>query len=137
MRTALRNTVLSQSKLIDSTHIESCKLWLDASVGGNVKSGNSAQFTAVNLEYFSIADNAALSMGDIDFTLAGWFRFDSVPGLNTPNHFLGKWSGEYLLNIENISGTLRLRFWVRNTANTTTTGRPANSLGTPAINTWY
>src|SRR3990167_7828698 len=129
---------LKKRKAFRTTMIPDCKLWLDSSFQrAGVKSGNSAQFTAANLEYFSIADNAALSMGDIDFTLVGWFYFDSVPGLNTPNHFLGKWSGEYLLNIEDISGTLRLRFWVRDTANTTTTGRPANSLGTPAINTWY
>ena len=118
--------------------IPDCKLWPDSSFQHNgVKSGNSAQFIAVNSEYLSIADNPALSMGDIDFMIAGWFYFDSVPGLNVANHFLGKWSGEYLVNIENISGTLRLRFWVRNTANTVTTGRAANTFGTPAINTWY
>ena len=118
--------------------IPDCKLWPDSSFQHNgVKSGNSAQFIAVNSEYLSIADNPALSMGDIDFMIAGWFYFDSVPGLNVANHFLGKWSGEYLVNIENISGTLRLRFWVRNTANTVTTGRHADTLGTPVINTWY
>ena len=86
-------------KLIDPTHLYGCQFWADTVYPGAVKSGNSAQFTAANIEYLSIVDNAALSMGDIDFTVAGWFYFDSVPGLNVANHFLGKWSGEYLLNI--------------------------------------
>src|SRR3990167_7256777 len=129
---------LRKRKTFRPTMIPDCKLWPDSSFQHNgVKSGNSAQFIAVNSEYLSIADNPALSMGDIDFMIAGWFYFDSVPGLNVANHFLGKWSGEYLVNIENISGTLRLRFWVRNTANTVTTGRHADTLGTPVINTWY
>src|SRR3972149_4482135 len=61
------------------THIPDCKLWLDASPSpanvSNVKSGNAAQFIAANSEYLSVADNAALSMGDVDFTLAGCWYF--------------------------------------------------------------
>jgi hypothetical protein len=37
-----------------------------------------AQFTAANNEYLSIEDNADLSVGDIDFWLSGWFKFDSL-----------------------------------------------------------
>src|SRR5688572_29665368 len=36
------------------------------------KLGTAASFTAANQESLAIADNAALSMGDLDFTLAGW-----------------------------------------------------------------
>ena len=35
---------------------------------------NAGQFTAANSEYLSIADNAALSTGDIDFTIPLWAR---------------------------------------------------------------
>ena len=41
------------------------------------KIGNSAQFTAANNESLTRADNASLSVGDIDFTWAGWFMIDS------------------------------------------------------------
>src|SRR3990167_6439218 len=71
--------LLQKKKTFRLTMIPGCKLLLDSSFQHNgVKSGNAAQFTAANLEYLSITDNAALSMGDIDFTIAGWFRFDSV-----------------------------------------------------------
>ena len=39
--------------------------------------GNAAKFTAVSLEYLSIADNASISTGDIDFWLSCWVYFDS------------------------------------------------------------
>lgn len=44
------------------------------------KVGNAAQFTAANSESLSIADNAALSMADIDFTLWAWVYLDSKSG---------------------------------------------------------
>ena len=40
--------------------------------------GNAAQCTRANGEYLSIADNAALSTGDIDFSIAGWGYLDSL-----------------------------------------------------------
>lgn len=42
------------------------------------KQGSAGQFTRVNSEYLSIADNAALSVADIDFTFAVWFYADTV-----------------------------------------------------------
>jgi hypothetical protein len=42
------------------------------------KVGNAGQFTRANSEWLSRADNAALSMGDIGFTICGWMYFDSV-----------------------------------------------------------
>ena len=42
------------------------------------KVGNAGQFTRATTEYLSRADNADLSVGDIDFTFAGWVYFDSV-----------------------------------------------------------
>lgn len=63
------------------------------------KVGTAAQFTAANSEYLSIADNASLSMGDIDFTVGAWVYCDAVTGNPA---VLSKWaiSGsprEYLL----------------------------------------
>lgn len=44
--------------------------------------GSAAQFTAASSQKLSIADNAALSTGTTDFTFAGWFYLDALPGSN-------------------------------------------------------
>ncbi len=41
------------------------------------------QFTLATSEYLSIADNASLSTGDIDFTIAAWVYLDSLSGALT------------------------------------------------------
>ena len=71
------------------------------SVGTAVgKFGSAAAFTALNQESLAIADNAALSMGDLDFTLGGWV-YINVSGGSSFTGIAGKWqvSGnlEYLL----------------------------------------
>jgi hypothetical protein len=43
------------------------------------KVGNAADFDGTN-QSLTIADNTDLSMGDIDFTFAGWVQFDALPG---------------------------------------------------------
>lgn len=43
------------------------------------KLGNAGQFTAANSEYLSHADNAALSVADIDFAFTVWIYADSWP----------------------------------------------------------
>ena len=42
------------------------------------KLGNAADFIPANSEYLSIADNASLSAGDIDFTIACWVFVDAA-----------------------------------------------------------
>jgi type II secretory pathway pseudopilin PulG len=104
------------------------------------KVGNAAQFTRTNSEYLSIADNPALSTGDIDFTICAWAYFDSIgAGLN--RSIAAKWgpggNGEQLEYALIYAVTPnRLRFSVSNG------GAPiysvaADSLGVPATNTWY
>lgn len=44
------------------------------------KQTNAASFIANNSEYLSIADNANLSAGDIDFSIAAWVNFSSASG---------------------------------------------------------
>jgi concanavalin A-like lectin/glucanase superfamily protein len=46
-----------------------------ASAAGKISSA--ADFEANNLEYLSVADNAALSTGDIDFTFSCWVNVES------------------------------------------------------------
>lgn len=97
----------------------------------------SRDFIATNTEYFSKTDNTDLSIGDVDFTLAGWFYLNAVGGLW--NGLLNKWnipgsSREYRLYYS--SGGLRFGFQVSNdgTAEVTVT---ANNFGAPSANTWY
>jgi len=45
---------------------------------GRAGIGYAGQFTAANSEYLSITDNAELSVGNIDFTLAFWVYVDSL-----------------------------------------------------------
>ena len=127
-------------KKFKATDISGCKLWLDTSVVGKVKSGNSAQFIAANLEYFSIADNAALSMGDISFTIAGWVYLDTTPASDATMGILGKWASlnlEYRLYVDNTAGTIRFKFDVRDTGDVTTTTTTASTFGAPSTATWY
>jgi hypothetical protein len=42
------------------------------------KVGNAAQFVAANAQFLSHIDNAALSMGDIDFSVTAWAYFDTI-----------------------------------------------------------
>jgi len=49
--------------------------------------------------YLKVTDNSALSMGDFDFTVTSWVRFDDVSGFQT---ILGKWKlnqAEYIVEI--------------------------------------
>jgi len=61
------------------------------------KVSKAAQFVAANTEYLSITDNAALSMGDIDFSIACWVFIDSFTGGNT---ILGKGDGNVTKTLE-------------------------------------
>lgn len=100
------------------------------------KVGNAAQFTTANSESLSIVDNAALSMGDIDFTIAGWVYLDSVlvdqPLVSKRQNATNR---EYLVQYV-AGGTNRFRFGV--TADGVTfTLLAAASLGAPLVATWY
>jgi hypothetical protein len=58
------------------------------STTGQVQNG--ALFVAANTEYLSIADNASLSWGDDDRTIAFWVKFTTVDN-GTDDFILGKW----------------------------------------------
>jgi len=99
------------------------------------KVGNCRDFEKDANEYFSIADNAGLRTGDIDFSFAAWVKMESK---NSFPQILSKWGGsgdaEYALGYE--SGSDRLSFSVSSTGSNTVTA-VANTLGSPSTGTWY
>lgn len=104
------------------------------------RNGQAAQFTAANSEYLSIADNARLSMGDINCEFISWVYADTLPAAGNQMGLLGKWAAgdlEYVILIDNTGGTIRFQFLVRDTANTATTTVTATTFGTPSTATWY
>lgn len=93
-----------------------------------------AQFTAASSESLSITDNAALSMADIDFTISGWFYFDTM----TTAGLIGKWNSdtslaEYQLYY-NGNGTSKFDFFVGYGGGAVAS---VSSSTTPTTSTWY
>jgi trimeric autotransporter adhesin len=95
------------------------------------KVGSAAQFTAANSEYLRVADNADISTGNVDFTLACWLQLATKGarrGAVAKDNNAGA-GVEYELEYENT--TDRIRWRVRGeTLN-------ADVLGSPAAGTWY
>jgi hypothetical protein len=95
------------------------------------------RLTRANDQSFSRADNASLSVGDIDFTFAGWFNAVTLPSSPDAFDFISKdiESGsdrEYLIGF---NGT-RMRFGVFSGAGSFTQV-VANTFGALSTSTWY
>jgi len=99
------------------------------------KINTARQFTKANSEYAVHVSNAALQLGDIDFTYAAWVYIDS----NTINDvILSKYSEtsqEVYLSCYNV--TNRFRFQVQSLDNLSSGAVQADTLGTPSVSTWY
>jgi hypothetical protein len=102
---------------------------------------NAAKFTKANSEKLTINDNAALSMGDIDFTISLWVYWAVEPSTtNTLQSLLCKgeaWdiSRAYHIFYWNPANGDRIGFFVGNY--TAGASLAAASLGAPAETTWY
>lgn len=87
-------------------------------------------------EYFSIADNADFSAGDVDFTIAAWVKMESKPGtMNIVAKRQGLGNLEYYLRWE--SGADRFQLEVSPDGSTPVADVNANTLGSPSTGTWY
>lgn len=100
------------------------------------KISGARDFVAANQEYFSISDNAALSTGDIDFSICCWVLLNSK-GANRPIVYKytsggADAAGEYVLRYKTASD--RFEFFVSNGTFTSVT---ANTFGSPSTATWY
>lgn len=96
-------------------------------------------FEAGNSEYFSRADNADLSTGDIDFTIQAWVQLESK---GEDRIVVAKWDTtmdnfEYILFFDADSD--RFVFFVNSngTVGGTFGSVTANNLGAPSTGTWY
>lgn len=104
---------------------------------GTGKVSNAADFVKANSNYLYIYDNAALSMGDIDFTVAAWLKIDDK---STSSGIVSKWYGPinnreyYILYLT--GATDRISFFVSNDG-TSSASINANNLGSPSTDTWY
>ncbi|MCI0391680.1 MAG: LamG domain-containing protein [Acidobacteria bacterium] len=98
--------------------------------------GKAAQFTAANSEYLSSADNADLSVQDIDFTVAFWAYLDS----KTVERFAVAKGDAATVNqaysVRYHQPTDRFRFTLFDGAGAGISVN-ANNLGIPATATWY
>jgi hypothetical protein len=94
------------------------------------------QFTAADGEYFSLADNAATSAGDIDFGIAAWVYLDSKATFRSG---ITKWgaSGQFgYAGPYYSSDTDRFAFFV--SSNGTASARvDADALGAPSTGVWH
>lgn len=102
------------------------------------KIGFGVQLTAASSQSLSIADNAPLSTGAVDFMLGGWFKFDSLGAERT---MLSKWQTdgnkrEWLLYFDN--SVTRLKFLVDRTgASSTQANATASTFGAPTTGVFY
>lgn len=100
------------------------------------KVGFGAQFTIANSEYLSIADNADVSTGDIDFTFACWVYLDAKA---TTQMIVGKsdaTAGNREYHLYYNQSTDRFLFEVHR-ATDTGASATANNFGSPTVGTWY
>lgn len=106
-------------------------LWLRAD--SNVATSGARQFNSADSDALYSSDNAALSTGDVDFTIAGWMYADVVA---TTQNVMGKWGPlgsstncEFLLELS----ASQLTFYIGNgvTINTVTRAAAISS------STWY
>lgn len=99
------------------------------------KVANGGNFVAASQQYYTIADNADTSMGDIDFALACWLKPTTLPGAAT---LFGKWhsSGGVGTPKEYWIGTVgtALGFFVSNDGTAQTSINFGTALSTA---TWY
>lgn len=97
-----------------------------------------ADFVAANSEYLSVADNAALSMGDINFWMASWVKLDLK---TTDRYILAKGAAvdnrDYSLAYFSASDRFGARVFDSSGNSITAAIVLANSLGAPSTGVWY
>ncbi len=98
--------------------------------------GNAAHFVRAEQEYLRHADNSALSMGNIDFSLALWVNLEDKSANQNllVKDYPGGGDSEYRLMYHSGSDRFQFRTYRPNDREITLS---AYNLGAPATNTWY
>jgi hypothetical protein len=100
---------------------------------GKVSGGR--DFEVANTEYFSCADNATISMGDIDFTIAFWVQFESIGMRQMLVAKDQDTSREYRVTLRDGAAGDSLTFLVHNGGSGG--GVEATTFGAVSTATWY
>ncbi len=99
--------------------------------------GNAADFESSESDFLEISDNAALSTGDIDFTISTWVNLESKPA-NPMSIVTKNDSGtvrEYTLRWQNTNDRFELELFA--SGGTSVCMVTANNFGAPSLSTWY
>jgi prepilin-type N-terminal cleavage/methylation domain-containing protein len=100
------------------------------------KKGNAAQFAQANFEFLSSADNATISTGDINYSLAGWVYLDSKAGYGTlAAKYLVGTNREYWLGYD--GAVDRITWYVYDAAGTRIGFVASNNFGAMSAGVWY
>lgn len=109
--------------------------------GGSVsyaagKVGNAADFEATTLDYLSVTDNAAVSVGNTDFTICAWVKIESKPSFSP---IVTKATGvaggsEYQMDYRG-DATDRFRMIIFNSSSVAVIAT-ANVFGSPVVGAW-
>lgn len=108
------------------------------SVGaGTGKINGARDFESSSSQYFTIADNASLSVGDIDFTFTCWVKLESKSGnmfiIGKSDNITTDNTIAYLLSYSLVSDTFR--FVIGNGSSNGVV--LSNNFGSPSTATWY
>lgn len=102
------------------------------------KINTAASFANASNEYLSHTDNTDLSLGDIDWTIAGWVNLATKSAIRRI-FCKGNVSGQFAYNIDYFSTSDRFRF--ENSGDggfgASFSSVLANNLGSPSTSTWY
>ena len=101
------------------------------------KLSGAASFTSANSEYLSIASNAALQAGDVDFMIGVWVYLKVKGAVKS---IVTKWDStgdnrEYRLFYQ--ASVDRFQIQISDDGIAATTTLSADTLGSPTVNTWY
>jgi hypothetical protein len=100
------------------------------------KLSNAAQFTSANSEWLNHVDDATLSAGNTNFTIAVWVYLDSTATtMGLAGKAPGGTSNEYAIVYN--SGNNRFQWWVWSDGGAGSTGISATAFGAISGTTWY
>lgn len=102
------------------------------------KIGTSRDFAAASSRYLSIADNADLSTGDIDFTGTCWWKYDAVLAAGQYPGIMGKWQiGQREFQAYLNGDNQRVQLSVSSDGTAITIEVRADNFGDPSENAWH